>query len=361
MKRFSYRTIALALVCMVVATLFMFRSRNRTRPTLPISQAAVESQIGKTAFFNQTAAPLVRKADPSMAERMGASIARFDAATQDPLVFRQLDRKLRFDTIVLAGDPAMEAQLLGHLVQTKDWTLTYLDDLVLIFKRPAQKAWTPADLEPLEKKYASLPKTARAEALAGIANRLQAVRKPEVAREQAEAALAIDGDCAAAWNELARYHASISAWKPALEAVDRAILADRNLLAATATKVEILSAMAEFYRAYPLSKKLWRAAPDDPHVLFLHAKVAHAVKAYSEEIEALKHLIDLAVKAGHPDSGYQLYLGQAYAATGEGELAVSAFESALRSGDLSESQQEFAQEAIDRINPQIGRGTSSAR
>ena len=56
-------------------------------------------------------------------------------AVENPKLFRQLDRQYRFDALLLIGDPSQYRQLLEHLLEANDWTLTYLDHAALIYKR----------------------------------------------------------------------------------------------------------------------------------------------------------------------------------------------------------------------------------
>ena len=46
----------------------------------------------------------------------------FAQATQDPKLFRKLDRELRFEALWLLGDPSTYKPLLDHLLEAKDFT-----------------------------------------------------------------------------------------------------------------------------------------------------------------------------------------------------------------------------------------------
>jgi hypothetical protein len=94
--------------------------------------------------------------------------------------------------------------------------------------------------------------------------------------------------------------------------------------------------------------------PHDPNLLFYHAKIAHEAHAYKAEIATLGELIKQADNVGLPIGGYQLYLGQAYAATGDAQRAVDAFMLALNDPTLPDDQRAFARENIARIKQRAG-------
>jgi len=63
----------------------------------------------------------------------------------------------------------------------------------------------------------------------------------------------------------------------------------------------------------------------------------------------------MAEDGDRPVSGYQLYLGQAYVAMGDGPGALDAFMSVLNDPDLPQDQRDFARENIARIKKRTGR------
>src|SRR4029079_14758256 len=99
---------------------------------------------------------------------------------------------------------------------------------------------------------------------------------------------------------------------------DRALDIDPNFIPGLACKVQTLFAMKRFSEAYKLSEQLVAFSPDDPSILFYHAKLAHEARAFDAEIEALQRLIALGERAGINVSGYRIYLAQAFAHKGEG-------------------------------------------
>ncbi len=351
MKRFPYRTIALALVVLGLAVYFFLRPQPEPDPTRAWSVEAVRQFGGQSVYFNPPAQPFVAAARPAAVETAGPQIARFADAPIDTRVFRQLDRKLRFDSLVLGGDPALFFPLLQHLISTGDWTLVYVNDALMIFQRLPDKAWTVAHLGPLEEKIERLPQEKRAAVYVRLARQLQALRKLDRAKTELDRALRLDPERPDAHNQLARYYAQKRDFPRALEAIDRALLADPRAPGALFLKTQTLLAMRKGADAYPVSKRLLRESPDDPQVLYLHAKVAREVRALSEEREALEKLVALAEAAGQPAATYRVYLGQAYSANSEPEKALKQFEEALKTDELPPDQRKFAEEAVERLKP----------
>lgn len=156
------------------------------------------------------------------------------------------------------------------------------------------------------------------------------------------------------WNGRAVWHSQRGEWKEALACADRALRGKFEPLSAVATKAQALYAMKEFSAAYDLSQKLVERVPDDPGILFYHAKIAHEAHAFRAEIEALEELIALAESARRPVAGYCIYLGQAYAAVSDGKRSIAAFTRALSDPELPEDQREFAEDNIQRIKSRTG-------
>ena len=123
---------------------------------------------------------------------------------------------------------------------------------------------------------------------------------------------------------------------------------------ALATKTQLLYGTKRFGDAYELSRQFIAQLPDDPSLLFYHAKIAHEAHAYKAEIEALEKLIARAEAEARPVGGYQLYLGQAYASTGDAQRSIDAFMLALNDPDLPDDQRAFARENIARIKKRTG-------
>jgi hypothetical protein len=108
-----------------------------------------------------------------------------------------------------------------------------------------------------------------------------------------------------------------------------------------------------FQEAYALSARLLKDAPEDPLMLFSHAKIAHEVRALEEEILVLRKLIDIAERQGRQTSWYRIYLGQAFGLTGDGEGAERELGAALQDSELPEEQREFASDALARVRSKV--------
>jgi predicted Zn-dependent protease len=116
-----------------------------------------------------------------------------------------------------------------------------------------------------------------------------------------------------------------------------------------ATKAQILFGARRYEEALAISDKVVEQNPDDPSMLFLHATISHEAHSYDREIAALKHLIEMADAQGQSTTGYRIYLGQAYAETGEAMLSLVQFQDAVNSSDISPEQKEFCEDCIGKI------------
>ena len=280
--------------------------------------------------------------------------ARMSArAVQDPKLWRQLDRKNRFDAILLMGDPASYQPLLTHLLDTKDWKLTFLDQDILLFKRPPCAEWNENDLAALMNTLSKRAAPERVKMLVQLAGKLVSVDRASLAKPCLDEALALDDKSPEVWTALALYHAKLARWNEALDKAERALGLDADYQPAMAAKAQLLLGMNRCNEALPLSQKLARLSPRDPATLYLHAKIAHGAHYYSEEIETLKVLVDLAGKAGQSAAGYRIYLGQAYASDSQAEPALEQFEKALADPEISVEQRSFVKEFIRRIKSRV--------
>lgn len=275
----------------------------------------------------------------------------FAQAMQSAQKFRQLDHARHFDALLLSGDPASFRPLLNHLLETGDWTLRYLDHTSFIFRRGG----TPWHEDQLHEFAAKFSGTDRAIVLANGATRLLlATGRSAAAKSALDEAMALDAKSPEVWNGLALYNIRFANWSGALTAVDHALDLDENSFQARTTKAQILYGLRRYDDALHISRKLIEETPDDPQILFFHARIAHESHAYSLEIEAMQHLIDLAEKAALPVSGYRIYLGQAYAANEQNHEAYLEFQRVAAAPDLSAEQREFVEKALERLKPAAG-------
>jgi tetratricopeptide (TPR) repeat protein len=256
--------------------------------------------------------------------------------------------------LLLTGDPSQYRPLLDHLVETKDWTLRYVDHTSLIFGRGGGKAWELADFETVRARFAVAPVREQVAVLAQAATKLLAVGQVEAGKQLLDEAARLDARRPEVANGLAIYHLGRSEWREAFAQVERALQADGNFLPALATKTQLLYGTKHFSEAYELSRQLIAKLPEDPGLLFYHAKIAHEAHAYKAEIEVLEKLIARAEAESRPVGGYQLYLGQAYASAGNAQRSLDSFMLALNDPDLPDDQRVFARENIARIKKRTG-------
>ena len=85
------------------------------------------------------------------------------------------------------------------------------------------------------------------------------------------------------------------------------------------------------------------AQPNDPGLLFYHAKICHQARSFSAEIQTLQRLIERAESEGQPATGYRMYLAQAYAADGQAKPSIEEFKRVLADPAISREQRRFAE------------------
>jgi hypothetical protein len=350
---------AVGALVLIVAIWFARGLWQRPDPLLTTPVLALESLSAKSLYFNGIARPEMLKQRPDLltaedrddgSERTRGMIQ----AVQNPKLFRQLDRQYRFDTLLLTGDPSQFKPLLDHLVETKTWTLRYADHTSLVFRREGGKTWELADFAAVRARLAKHSAKERAVALAQTATKVLAAGLPEAGKALLDEASQLAPRDPEVANGLAIYHLGRGEWREAAAQVERALAADRKFLPALATKTQLLYGTKRFSEAYDLSRQVVERLPDDPGLLFYHAKIAHEAHAYKAEIAALEKLIAWAEAAGRPVGGYQIYLGQAYASTGDATRSMDSFMLALNDPDLPNDQRAFARENIARIKKRTG-------
>jgi len=344
----------IALVVVLVAGGGWWWRRSAFDPVVGTPLLALEAVKARQLYFNAGAYPWLKARRPELlpADALdveGERVRGYVQAVKSPKLFRQLDRQHRFDALLLIGNPSEYRPLLDHLVATEDFRPEYVDHWAIILRRGAGRAWTLDDLAPVRARLARLDAAQRAAGLAEVAVRLVGLRRIDEARTLLDEAQALEDGSPTMWNARGVLHAQRGEWKEALAAADRALQGRFEPLSAVATKAQALYAMKKFGPAYELSRRLIERVPDDPGILFYHAKIAHEAHAYRAEIDALEHLIALAEAARRPTAGYRIYLGQAYAAVSDGRRAIEAFTRALADPDLPRDQREFAEETIRRI------------
>lgn len=306
---------------------------------------ALAALRGPATYANGPGLAWLERAKPALlpAPELHPQMAQ---ATQDPQLFRKLDRERRIDEVWLTGDPSSYKPLLDHLLETKDFTLCYLDHTSLILRRGGE-GWSERDLEKSVRGFADPRERAFAQALA--AAKLVAVRQSESALKLLQAAEADSPDVPEVWSGWSTYRMSKGLWSEALEAAEKALALDPNFMPAIACRAQCYYATKQFFPAFGEAQRLIAAQPDDPAMLFYHAKLAHEARAFTAEIESLRKLIALAEKAGANVSGYRVYLAQAYAATNDADNAMDQVTLALLDTTLPREQRQFADDLLQQI------------
>ena len=352
----------LARLCLVVAVVAPLGGCSRGPaayvPELESSLEHLRSMGAKAVYFNGPAFPhLVRLrpdwlpvADHSISSERVRSMAQ---SALSPKLFRQLDRQERFDALLLVGDPVQFRPLMEHLNRTRDWALDRVDPWCLVYKRGDQEGFTADSIWKVVRESDAKKASERAGAMAAMAERLVAASRLSAAGELIEAAKQVDSghpavSVAEGWYRLAR-----GEWKQAVAAAERALKADKTSQPALSVKAQGLYYTKNYLAAYDLSLRLLEESPDDPVMLFTHAKIAHEVKSYGEEIQILEKLIGIANREKRSPSWYHVYLGQALAVTGKGREAILNFDKALSDPELPPDQKDFATSARAKVALQV--------
>jgi hypothetical protein len=227
----------------------------------------------------------------------------------------------------------------------------------------AASAWWPLPFAQVDSAVlaAGLPRVLAAatvvaadlEALAAMAERLVAARRFEEALELIGLARGADAGEPAVWTAEGSYRLGRGEWAQAVAAADKALALDKRYAAAQAVKAQGLYFSKRYEEAYVLSRQLLEGSPEDPVMLFAHAKIAHEVRALEEEVEVLRRLIGFAERETRSSSSYRVYLGQAWAMRGAGEEALAELDAALADPELPPDQVDFARSARGRVELKV--------
>jgi tetratricopeptide (TPR) repeat protein len=337
-------------------------------PLVVTPKLALEALQAKNLYFNGLALPWLVQFRPEFLtpedrDRASSRSRSFLQATQNPKLFRQLDRQTRFDTILLLDDPSNYQRLLDHLLEPeptkRDFKLVYLDHWALVFKRDAEREWLPPDAEPLKQKIAGVSSEDRAAFLAKSAARMLAVRQSEPAKLWLDEAIAADSGSVDALAGLAAYYVALGKWPEAESYADRALEKREDFIPALQAKVVAMRGTGHHIDALKLSKKLNMLLPEDPVRLWQHAQLAHDARDYDTEITSLERLIELAKTEERPSGDYEFRLGEAHVFQAMNDAAhapkaIAHLRNALRDPSLPPDKRRFAEERIATIRQRTG-------
>jgi tetratricopeptide (TPR) repeat protein len=350
--------IGVAALCLVLAV----GGCSGARPVQVHSPAAALEQLEswgvKNVYFTGAAfASLLAKPPKWMgaSDRDAASprVRAMAQAALDPKLFRQLDRQERFEVLVLAGDPVRYKPLQEHLLRTQDWTLEWVDPWCLLYRRGKTEPLTPEKTREFAARLSREKADVRAQSLAAMAERLVGARRFEEAMALIGQAREADPGEPAVWTAEGSCRLARGEWAQAVAMADKALSLDKRWTAAKAVKAQGLYFSKRYEEAYLLSRELLEGAPEDPVMLFAHAKIAHEVRSLQEEVEVLRKLIGFAEREKRSTSAYRVYLGQALAMRGAGEEALAELDAALADPELPPDQLDFARSARARVELKV--------
>ncbi len=336
-------------------------------PLVITPRIGIDSLESKSLYYSGEARMWLSQMRPSLLAEddrgdNGVRVRLFSQASIEPRLFRHLDRKYRFDTVLLLGDSSSYQRLLDHLIEPepekRDFRLVYLDHWMLVFKRGAEREWQISDADPLKTKMEKLTSEDRATFLAKTAERMLSVGYKDVAKQWLEEALKADGDSPDALAGLAGYYAILGKWNEAESFADKALAESPNFAAALQRKYLALVGRKYFIDAFKYSTRLLKSAGENPGLLRQHARIAHRAKQYNAEIEALARLIALAEAANHPTGEYEYALGEAHAFAAMDDdvhapRAKEHFTKALKDETLPLEMRSIALERIQKINDEM--------
>ena len=354
---FAFACAAVALLSLGWAWSWLSYRRQPASPELSTPKLALADLHAQSLYFNGSAHPWLVALRPDLltehrAEGAAERLRAFAQAVQDPALFRKLDRQHHFDGLLLVGEPRQYQPLLDHLLESKDWALSYVDHTSVVFLRGRVSDWQPAALSVVEQKFSSSRE--RADFLGLAASKMLSLRKTDVARDLLERADRLGGESLEVLCTRADYHMNRAEWARSLALTERILSKDPGHLGALATRSWVLFVTKRYEEALMASRKLIEAYPGRSHLLFSHARIAHGRGAFDEEIEVLTRLIRLAQEAGSPTAEYRMYLGQAYAEKSEAKDAIDQLVMALNEGGLPEKQLNYTQELLARIRSRSG-------
>lgn len=311
---------------------------------------SLAKEAGERDRKNLFANPRARASLPDV-DRFAPSTPEDAAAAANPRIWRRLDRARRYDGVLLAGPLAEIQPLLAHLASSPDFRLVDLTPAGVLFTRESATPFGPRP--PAE--VARNDGAARGLALVRMALLLDAAGDWRAARDYAATARTAaprDADVAVGLAVLAYAQKD---YPRAMAEAGRGMEIRPDDLGALEVMARTLAVTGNTDAAWEIATELKsRANPEDMNVLFLHARLANAARAFSAEQDSLERLIALAEKAGLPSGDYRVYLGQCYARLGLARPALEQLETAARDPNLSAEQRADLDTAIATVRARAG-------
>lgn len=311
----------------------------------PLVLAAAERRLDKI-FLNPRA----------RAELAGASAASFAPATPEdaaaalaPKTWRRLDRAHRYGAVLLAGPLGEYQPLLAHLATSPDFRLVALTPAGALFARGGGEPFpVPAAKDQRFDRDRGL-------SLARLALLLDTVGERRAARDHAEAALEEAPNDPNVRVGVAALAYAQKDYPRAMAEAQQALTLRSKDRGALEVMARTLAVTGNADAAWQVGTELKALAPaDDLNVLFLHARLANAARAFSAEQDSLERLIALAEKARLPTSDFRVYLGQCYARQGLARPALEQLELAAKDPNLSSEQRSDLATAIATVRSRAG-------
>jgi tetratricopeptide (TPR) repeat protein len=373
-RRILWRTL-LAIVAIIIAwCAWKYWLKPWLFPPSPLvrtPQIGFEQLQAKSLYYNGDARALILKYRPDLLPaddrgEVGPRYRGFAQATQEPRIFRLLDRQYRFDTILLIGDRSHFQLLLDHLIEPepdkRDFRLVYLDHWMFVFKRGAPREWQISDADALKARMKGLRSEDRAAFIAKTGERMLAVGLKDAAKQWLDEALALDSSSVEALTGMADYYTVLAKWPEAESFADKALEEQENYAPALQRKFLALVGRKYVADAFKMSEKIMKAAGENPSLLWQHAKIARLAEKYDAEIAALARLIALAEAGQRITSEYEFRLGEAHALAAQQDLAhmfkaEEHFRKAIADPALPQKMRETAFERLQTIAKEKAKNT----
>lgn len=279
------------------------------------------------------------------------------SACNDSGAWRRMDRASRFDAVLLAGSPVEYQGLLAHLMVSPDFRLEMVDPWGVLFVRGLPDKIRLPTSDDIQAAYPD----DFAEALSRLALVSDALGRRREAKAFMDAAVESDGQSAAVRTRQAILLLQRGDTRDAVDASAEALKLDPEYPAALEANSLALAAIGRVDEAWGQAERLLDVAdPEDVNVLYFHARIANAARAYARETESLQKAIEILQREGLSTTQFHVYLGQALAKQGFAGLALEQLELALASGELDAGRQADVETAAQTLRKRAGRETPNA-